>query len=98
METGNSRRKRVKADHKLALLALIFEKRDVLFGQFSSSLENRDKQDAWEEVRLKAMSLGICSAARDRAYVRDKIFGEWKSSSIVILVLIPYTVKNCQYI
>jgi hypothetical protein len=59
----------------MALLRMILEKKDILFGKFSLSVENKTKQLAWEEVRLKALSLEICSSARDRDFVRVSALG-----------------------
>jgi hypothetical protein len=55
----------------------------MLFGKFSSTIDNVGKQAAWEEVRLKALSLQLCAAHRDRDFVRDKMWREWKVASVV---------------
>jgi hypothetical protein len=70
-------------DKKLAILTMIKEKKHILFGQFSSTLENAQKQDAWKEVLLKAQSIGACGAERDWTWVRDSLYGVWKSRSVV---------------
>jgi hypothetical protein len=67
-------------------LELIKEKKHILFGQFTTTLDNGEKQKAWEEVREKAMSLGIISANRDRNWVRDRMFGVWRDRSMVIIL------------
>jgi hypothetical protein len=75
--TGNRKAK------KLALLKLIKDKKAILFGKFSKTLENKNKQEAWEEVRLKTLSLQLCAAHRDRDFGRDKMWREWKVASVV---------------
>jgi len=70
-------------ESKLALLNLIKEKKDVLFGKFSSELDNHMKHAAWEAVLDKAKSLQLVTEKRDSTYVRDKLYGLWKSRALV---------------
>ena len=72
---------------KIALLNLIQCKKTILFGKFSSDLDNKEKHLAWTEVLMKAQSLTIVSSDRDVAFVRDKVWGVWKSRALVGAVL-----------
>jgi Myb/SANT-like DNA-binding protein len=76
-------KKRMPLEKKLAILTLIKEKKSILFGQFSSTLENSQKHNAWKEVLLKAQSIGAFGADRDWTWVRDSLYGVWKSRSVV---------------
>jgi hypothetical protein len=67
----------------MAFLRTIMKKKDVLFRKFASDLDNREKKLAWTEVLLKAKSLQIVTAERDEKYVRDNVWGVWKSRTLV---------------
>ncbi|OXA49679.1 hypothetical protein Fcan01_15337 [Folsomia candida] len=73
---------RVAKSHKLPLLNMIKQKKSILFGNFSSDLDNKAKTNAWNEVLLKAKSLQIVSAERNYAFVRDKVYGAWKTRTL----------------
>lgn len=66
---------------KLALLSYIEDRKQILFGNFKVTT-NKEKQTAWEEVLEKAKALELVSADREWTYVRDNIFGLWKSRSM----------------
>ena len=76
--------------HFLFLLDL-----SILFGKFSSDLDNRDKNTAWGEIVLKAKSLGLATANRDIAHVRDKMWSVWKSRALVINLILNHSVFKC---
>jgi hypothetical protein len=42
------------------------------------------KNDAWDEVVVKAKSLQLIGEDRDPDFVRDKLYGQWKSRALVI--------------
>lgn len=69
-------------EKKLAVLAVIKEKKDVLFGNFKNTT-NIEKRDAWEEVLDKAKSLELASADKKWTYARDGLFGLWKCRTLV---------------
>jgi len=83
--------KRLLEEVKLAVLQQIFEKKDILFGQFSSTLTDQDKQREWEEVTKTAKSLGACEATRNYKFVRDKLYGSWKGKTMVSLAINYYS-------
>jgi hypothetical protein len=68
---------------KVALLTLINSKKRILFGKFSNELDSRQKEDAWNEVLLKAKSLEMVQDNRDYKYVRDKLYGVWRVRTLV---------------
>ncbi|CAG7733861.1 unnamed protein product [Allacma fusca] len=75
--------KRAENDtHKLTILTMIREQKEVLFGKFSSDMENQNKEKAWNEVLLKSQSIGICNGNRDWKFLRDKMYGVWKSRTL----------------
>lgn len=70
-------------EKKLALLHFIKEKKEVLFAAFSGSLNNAEKEGAWQEVADQAKSLGLAGIDRHWTFVRDSLFGVWKSRALV---------------
>lgn len=69
---------------KLAVLSVVKEKKHVLFGNFKKTT-NAAKQNAWEEVLAVAKSLELVSSERNWTYVRDNLYGLWKSRTLVII-------------
>lgn len=67
---------------KIALLELIKNKKTVLFGNFKN-VTAVQKQEAWEDVLLKAKSLELASNDKSWIYARDNLFGLWKSRTLV---------------
>lgn len=74
---------KIPSDGKLALLQHIKEKRELLFGKFSSEVDHKMKAEAWNDILLKAKSLQLVTENRDAAYVRDKLYGVWKCRALV---------------
>jgi len=62
---------------KLAVLELIKDEKDVLFGDFKSTTKER-KQAAWTKVLHRAQSLGLATADRKWEHARDALYGVWK--------------------
>jgi hypothetical protein len=60
------------------------EKKSILFGKFTDELANKMKNDAWDEVVVKPKSLQSIREDRDADFVRDKLYGQWKSRALVI--------------
>ena len=75
--------KKVKDFKKLAVLQIIKEKREVLFGNFKKNISQHDKQAAWTEVLQKAQSLQLVGADKSWTYARDNLFGLWKCRALV---------------
>lgn len=64
--------KTVASDNsKIKLLELIRENRTVIFGAFSSSCTKAQKNQLWNDITTKAISLGLIPAHRDAKYVRE---------------------------
>ena len=68
---------------KVQVLTLIRDKKDVLFGKFSSRLTKKDKDKAWEEVGEEAKALGVIGQERDAAYLRDTTWQNWRKRALV---------------
>jgi hypothetical protein len=68
----------------MELWKMIQEKKSILFGKFTDELENKMKNDAWDEVVVKPKSLQLIREDRDADVVRDKLYGQWKSRAFVI--------------
>lgn len=75
-------KREIQKERKIALLEVIKCKRAVLFGNFKN-VTSIQKQDAWEEVLLKAKSLELATNEKTWTYARDNLFGLWKSRSLV---------------
>lgn len=75
-------RMRADTDTKLAFLEAVKERKEILFGKFSNEIENVLKRQAWEELLEKAKSLNIVAGHRDWTFVRDSVFGVWKTRTL----------------
>jgi len=75
--------KKITDEVKLGILQNILERKDVLFGKFSSLLDNTRKKNSWEEVTEYVKSVEACESTRDWKFVRDKIYGQWKANTLV---------------
>jgi len=63
-----------------------FRKKNILFGKFSDEIDHNKKVAAWKEVLVIAKSLEIVTEQRDWTYLRDSIWGQWRSRALVMLV------------
>lgn len=72
-----------KKQCKVSLLSMINEKKNILFGSFSSTLTKIDRENAWKEVHVRALSLQLITADKSWTFVRDNLFGTWKSRALV---------------
>ena len=70
--------------NKLTLIKLIKEKKNVLFGAFSSTLTKIDKCNAWKEIHQTASALNLVGAERDWPYTRDVLWQNIKKAAVVI--------------
>ncbi|CAG7785290.1 unnamed protein product, partial [Allacma fusca] len=68
---------------KMAILTMIRDRKEVLFGIFTSELDNASKKQAWVDVLTKAQSIGACNSSRTWEFVRDSMWGNWKSRTLV---------------
>ncbi|CAG7832732.1 unnamed protein product [Allacma fusca] len=67
---------------KMVILTMIRDNKDVLFGNFTSELENIQKKKAWVDILVKAQSIGACNSSRKWEFVRDSMWGNWKSRTL----------------
>jgi len=79
--------KKTPLSHKLAILSMIKDKKDILFGKFKTDLENQTKVKEWECILVKAKSLEMVGSGKDWKYIRDNLFGIWKSRAMVHCLL-----------
>lgn len=74
MNTG----KQYQETKKLFFLNLVHEKKDLLFGKFSASLTDKDKQIAWQDILAKCNTAGYEfvteSAKVPWKYLRDTVW------------------------
>lgn len=68
---------------KLAVLEVIKDKKEILFGNFNNKLTQADKQAAWTEVLQRAQSLQLVGADKTWTFARDNLFGLWKCRALV---------------
>lgn len=69
---------------KLALVLLIKEKKNVLFGKHSSTLTNYDKQKAWQSVSEEAKVLDLLPAEKGWEDAKSK-WASWKCRTMVCI-------------
>lgn len=55
----------------MQILELIRDHRTTIFGKFSTSLTSKQKNDVWDQITTKAISLGLLAANKDSKYLRD---------------------------
>lgn len=67
---------------KIKLLEFIRAERTLLFGAFSSSITKKQKNDVWEKITIKAISLGLAAANRSAAYIRDTYWQNLRKRTI----------------
>ncbi|PSN41065.1 hypothetical protein C0J52_18311 [Blattella germanica] len=67
---------------KLAVLEVIKDKKEILFGNFNNKLTQADKQAAWTEVLQRAQSLQLVGADKTWTFARDNLFGLWKCRAL----------------
>ena len=73
----------------MAVCDVVESKKDILFGKFGRGMnDTREKMEAWKEVRDKAVELEACTDDRNWQWVRDKLWGAWKSKALVRTLLI----------
>lgn len=68
-------------DDKITILNLIKEKKDILFGKFSSSLTHDIKTKTWIDINEKIKAVGIFN--KDWKYLRDTTWQNWRKRTIV---------------
>lgn len=93
-------KRELQKEKKIALLEVIKNKKSVLFGNFKN-VTAVQKQEAWEDVLLKAKSLELASSEKSWIYVRDNLFGLWKSRTLVLnnslYLLLDYFIEQNLY-
>jgi len=70
-------------EQNLAILTMIRDKKDILFGKFSSELENATKIETWSTILEKAKSMQMVTASRDWTWIRDNLYSVWKTRAFV---------------
>lgn len=68
---------------KIIILQEIREKKEQLFGPFSSTLTKQVKTDCWKEVNNKCGSLGLVVPEKDWTYTRDVFWQNLKKATVV---------------
>lgn len=59
---------------KLAVLEVIKDKKEILFGNFNNKLTQADKQAAWTEVLQRAQSLQLVGAVTRHGHLQGIIY------------------------
>jgi len=68
-------------DQKLTMLAMIREKKDLLFAELSSSVTWQKKEAAWDDVASRARAIGIYS--KSGRYLRNTTWQNWRKRAVV---------------
>lgn len=68
---------------KISFLRKILENKDILFGKFSGSLTQNDKQKKWEEIREFAVSIGLITNDKNYTFVRNNTWGNIRKATMV---------------
>lgn len=68
---------------KLSILEAINEHKQILFAKFNSNVTHEMKVEAWKKVLEHANAIGMVDKTRDWIFVRDKMYGVWKSRTLV---------------
>lgn len=64
---------------------MIEDRKNILFGQFSSKLSKNDKDKAWDEICRNAQQLNCIDKNRQTPYFRDVTWQNWRRLSLVHL-------------
>lgn len=75
--------KSVTMGNKVLILKEIRERKDILFGSFSSKLTKKDKIECWKAIYEKCASLGLVAPDKDWAYCRDVFWQNIKKATVV---------------
>ena len=96
-------------EKKIAVLTMIREEKEILFGSFSEKLTKATKIEKWREVHNLAQSIGLVKIEKEWTYTRDVLWPNIKRSTMVsfniitclnyILVVLLSTIfwENVQY-
>uniref|UniRef100_A0A8D8M2Z9 Regulatory protein zeste n=1 Tax=Cacopsylla melanoneura TaxID=428564 RepID=A0A8D8M2Z9_9HEMI len=97
--------RKIQNANKMLVLERILENKELLLGQFSSTVSHITKERAWADILEVAQSVGLAGHARDWTFARDKLWGSWKSSvnledfthcHLRILSTLPLSLPGCQ--
>ncbi|KAF6197668.1 hypothetical protein GE061_008634 [Apolygus lucorum] len=77
-----SAKKKETASMKMAVLRAIEEEKRVIFSKFDTNITHEMKVNAWSKVLCRAKAVGLCDQSRSWEFVRDKMFGVWKSRTL----------------
>lgn len=72
-----------KSIKHLSFLQKLKEKKEVLFGKFSDTLNRGVKQEEWEEVRKFCIAIGLVTVDKDFSYVRNNTWGNLRKKTMV---------------
>lgn len=68
---------------KISVLKAIENEKDILFGQFSSTLTKQDKDKAWEKIFEIAKHVMELDDTKKCQYLRDVMWQNWRRSAMV---------------
>lgn len=70
--------------NKVSVLKAIEERKNVLFGQFTSKLMKPEKNTAWNEISELAKQLSVMKQDKSAQYFRDVVWQNWRRTALVI--------------
>lgn len=69
---------------KVIVLQKVYDLKEILFANFkNTTVTKEDKIKAWEKVLKVAQANFVASPGQSWKYMRDNVFGTWKSRSLV---------------
>lgn len=82
--------------HKITVLGMIRESKDILFGKFTSKLTKSDKVAEWKKITDTCQALGLVPTNKDYGYVRDTFWPNLKKTTVVSACHVLYRISICK--
>jgi len=72
-----------KTREKIAFLKAIEERKDTIFGAFSATLTNKDKEKAWKEIQSETLAQGFTKySEKEWKKLRDECWQDLRKATL----------------